>query len=238
LRGKLAASGLPRRPHLLCDGRDVRLIVIRRTRLPGPLRLPGHVLGVLVDLRINLAEHGGVTVAEQVRQADHVHAVVQRLGGVAFSEGSQAVLLAEFARQPELIPVPLSYGCPVRRLRLGELSRLDSRPIEATWLLPAQATFGDRPAAEGELEAAEEAVDGILRPRLAVGVPQEWPGGPLLAQRLQDGDSFIGQIDDPLPLLALRLLDGEGDAALLEIDVSGLDGPQLLRPGSRLPGRL
>src|SRR5271157_1358069 len=85
--------------------------------------------------------------------------------------------------------------------------------------------------AELFLQAAKGAVDRVLRPRLAFGVQQQRPVRTLLAEAADDLQRPVcAQVDDAVSLLALRFFWWEYDAALLQIDMPGLNDAKLLRP--------
>ena len=61
------------------------------------------------------------------------------------------------------------------------------------------------------------------------------PSGWRAISRRVDLERRVGQVDDPVGLLALGLVGGEDPAPAVEVDVAGLDGENLLGPAAGLP---
>src|ERR1700733_9185665 len=84
------------------------------------------------------------------------------------------------------------------------------------------------------LQAAEPAVERIIRPLPAVAVEEHDTGR--TQQGLDDGLGLRGHVDDAGFLLGLGFFLREDDAMLLELDVPRFDLLDLLGPAAGLPG--
>src|SRR6185312_5078179 len=85
------------------------------------------------------------------------------------------------------------------------------------------------------LQAAEGAVDGVLRPCRILGIPEQRAGGASLHQCREHIGGVLGEINHPVTLLSLGFLRRQDDALDLEVDVPRLDDPDLLRAYTQLP---